>query len=47
MWNPDVAQIITKYITGQRWTPSQEMLSNNIENPYLLDSPTVYYVPHM
>jgi len=34
MWNPDVAQIITKYIIGQRWTPYKEMLSNNIENPY-------------
>ncbi|RDX75430.1 hypothetical protein CR513_44683, partial [Mucuna pruriens] len=38
MWSPDVAQIITKYTTGQRWTPFQEMLSANMENPYLSDT---------
>jgi len=46
MWSPDVAQI-TKCIIGQRWTPFQDMSSDNMGNPYLSDSLSVYYVPDM
>lgn len=35
MWHPDAAQIITDYMIGQQCTPYQEMLSYNMENPYL------------
>lgn len=47
MWSPDVAQIITKHIIGQRWTLFQKMLSYNMGNPYVSDSLLVYYVPDM